>query len=111
MCTSFDVIYQSTNVITLLDGFRKDIAHIIVSLLLSKIGTKLDKGGVSGALLNDLSKAFDYTLLDLFNAKLHAQSLGSHIQCIGNAYLGCIEVHLGSCQTSMIELLVKRGND
>ena len=51
------------------------IAHIIVSLLLFKAGTKLHKGEISSALLNDLSKALECILLGLLNAKLHAHSL------------------------------------
>ena len=42
-------------------------------------------------------------LLDLFYTKLHAHSLGSYMQRIGNEYLGRIEVYLGPCQTSMID--------
>ena len=37
--------YKNTNVVTSLVGFRKGIAHIIVSLLLTKVGIKLNKGG------------------------------------------------------------------
>ena len=36
------------------------------------MGKKLDKDGKCGALLTDLSKAFDYLLHDLLMTKLHA---------------------------------------
>ena len=95
--------------VTKLVDFRKNIAHITVPLLLSKSGTKIDEGGVKGALLNDLSKAFEFILLGLFNKKLHAYSLDSHMQRICKAYFGRIKVYLRH-QTSMTELLVKIGN-
>ena len=88
-------------------GFQKDIAHIIVFLLLSKAGTKLKKGGVTRGLLNDLSKALECILL---NAKLHAPNLDSHTQRPGNAYLGRIIAYLGFCQTSVMEFIVKIDN-
>ena len=91
-------------------GFQKDIAHIIVFLLLSKAGTKLKKGGVTRGLMNDLSKALECILLDLFNAKLHAPNLDSHTQRPGNAYLGRIKAYLGFCQTSVMEFFVKIDN-
>ena len=65
--------------------FQKDIAHITVSMFVSKAGTKLDQ--VTSALLNDLSDALQCILFNLFNARLHARSLDLHIQCICNAYL------------------------
>ena len=49
--------YQNINVVTPLAGFRKEIEHTFLSFLLSKAGTKLDKGRVSGALINDFLKA------------------------------------------------------
>ena len=73
MHTSFDVIHQNTHVVTTV-GFRKDVAH----------NPKLGKGESSGLLLNGLSKAPERILLGLFNAKLHAHSLDSHIQCKDN---------------------------
>ena len=51
---------------TALAGFRDDIGHFTISLLLSKAGTNPDKGGVSVALLNNLSKALEFTLLHLY---------------------------------------------
>ena len=41
---------------------------------------KVDTGGACGALLNDLSKALEWILHDLFNVKLHEHSLDSHTQ-------------------------------
>ena len=56
-------------------GFRKDITHITVSLVLSKARTKLERGEVSGGLMIDLSKALECIFLELFNEKLYAHSL------------------------------------
>ena len=83
-------------VTTLLD-FRKNIVHITISLVLSKSRTELGKGGVSGVLLDHLSKALDCILFDLFNAKLCAHSLYSHIQRIGDAYFGFMKLYLEPC--------------
>ena len=77
--------YQNINMVTTVVCFQKDIAHITVSMFLSKVGTKLDQ--VTSALLNDLSNALECILFNLFNARLHAHSLDLHIQYICNAYL------------------------
>ena len=86
--------YQNTGVVTTLVGFEKICCNNVslllfkgynVSLLLLKTGTKLNQERVSGTLLNDLSKTLDWILFDLFNNKLHARLLDSHIQHIGNA--------------------------
>ena len=92
--------FQNKNVVTTLVGFQQDIARIIVFLLLSKVGKKLNKRGVGRALLNNFSRVLEYILLDLSNVKLHAQSLDLHMYCVGSAYLGRIKVYLGPCQTS-----------
>ena len=54
-------------------GFRKDFSaqHSLI-LLLEKCKLSLDKKGFCGALLTDLSKAFDCLDFDLFIAKLNA---------------------------------------
>ena len=68
--------YQNTNVV----GFQKDIVHITIYLLWSKAVRKVDRGGVSAALLTDLSTDFECNLLGLFSTKPHAHSVDSHIQ-------------------------------
>ena len=45
--------------------------HCLLDLL-EKLKNSVDKGGSFGALLTDLSKAFDYLDHELFNAKLNA---------------------------------------
>ena len=47
----------------------------------------LDYGGVFGALLTDLSKAFDYILHDLFNAKLEAYGFQTDALNLVHEYL------------------------
>ena len=42
-----------------------------------KDGTKVDTGGICGGLLNDVSKALESILRDLYNVQLHAHSLES----------------------------------
>ena len=71
--------YLITDVVTTLVGFRNDIAHTTVFLLLPKARKKLVKGRVSGGLLNDHSKALEWIMLDPFNAKLHTQNIASYI--------------------------------
>ena len=62
---------------SLLCGFRKgyNIQHALLRFLESCKMT-LDKGGIAGALLMDLSKAFDYIDYELLIAKLHAYGFG-----------------------------------
>ena len=81
MYTVCGVIRQNTHVVATLVGFRKNVAHITVYLPLSKSGTTLDRREVNGALLNGFAKAPECILIDIFNAKLHTQSLVSHIAC------------------------------
>ena len=54
-------------------GFRKKCStrHSLIAMI-GKARKILDKGGTFGALLTDLSKAFDCMTYDLLIAKLHA---------------------------------------
>ena len=48
-----------TSFVMILTNYYRVATHNTVFLLLFKAGTKLDKGGVSGGLLNDLSKGLE----------------------------------------------------
>ena len=74
--------YQNTNVLIILVGFQKDIAHITVSKALAK----LEKEVVIAALLSGFLNAYECILLYLLNVKLHPHSSDSHVQRIGDAY-------------------------
>ena len=54
-------------------GFRKKYStqHVLIAMI-EKVRKIFDKGGTFGALLKDLSKAFDCMTHDLLIAKLHA---------------------------------------
>ena len=67
------VAYMITFLSSLLCGFRKGCSaqHTLVRLL-EKFKVSLDEGDKAGAVLMDLSKAFDCSRNDLLIAKLHA---------------------------------------
>ena len=69
-------------------GFAKVLVHNIVFLQWLKNGQKcLDKDGVNGQLLTDLSKAFDYLLHDLLIAKLAAYGFDYELLTLMQSYL------------------------
>ena len=69
-------------------GFRKGFnAQDCLLVMTEKWKSMLDKGGVCGALLTDLSKAFDCLPHDLLLAKLHAYGLDYQSLKILSSYL------------------------
>ena len=73
---------------SLLCGFRQGYSaqHALVRLL-EKFKISLDKGGKAGAVLMDLSKAFDCIRHDLLIAKLHAYGFSQEALALINDYL------------------------
>ena len=73
---------------SLLCGFRQGYSaqHALVRLL-EKFKISLDKGGKAGAVLMDLSKAFDCIRHDLLIAKLHAYGFSYEALTLINDYL------------------------
>ena len=69
-------------------GFRKGFStqHCLIAML-EKWKTSIDKGGYAGALLTDLSKAFDCISYDLLIAKLDAYGFGYNSLKFIHSYL------------------------
>ena len=69
-------------------GFRQgyNTQHCLL-MMVEKWKDALDKGGLGGALLTDLSKAFDYIKHDLLIAKLGAYGFDSHSLSFVFSYL------------------------
>ena len=73
---------------SLLCGFRKGYsAQQALVRLLEKFKISLDEGGKAGAVLMDLSKAFDCIRHDLLIAKLHAYGFSHEALTLINNYL------------------------
>ena len=82
------VAYITPFLSSLLCGFRKGYSaqHALVRLL-EKFKISLDEGGKAGAVLMDLSKAFDCIRHDLLIAKLHAYGFSHEALTLINDYL------------------------
>ena len=82
------VAYITPFLSSLLCGFRKgyNAQHALVRLL-EKFKISLDEGGKAGAVLMDLSKAFDCIRHDLLIAKLHAYGFSRKALTLINNYL------------------------
>ena len=82
------VAYITPFLSSLLCGFRKgyNAQHALIRLL-EKFKISLDEGGKAGAVLMDLSKAFDCIKHDLLIAKLHAYGFSREALALINNYL------------------------
>ena len=82
------VAYITPFLSSLLCGFRQGYSaqHTLVRLL-EKLKISLDEGGKAGAVLMDLSKAFDCIRHDLLIAKLHAYGFSYEALTLINDYL------------------------
>ena len=68
-------------------GYRKGFSALIS--LLENWKVTLDKNGYAGAILMDLSKAFDCLNHDLLIAKLYAYGFSKNAVAIIRSYLNC----------------------
>ena len=90
-------------------GYRKghNAQHALVSLI-EKWRESLDKKGYAGAILMDLSKAFDTINHDLLIAKLHAYGFGKSALKLIKSYLSnrWQRTKINTCFSSWAELLL-----
>ena len=89
-------------------GFRKGIsAQDCLLVMIENWKRMLDNGGICGALLTDLSKAFDCLPHDLLLAKLHAYGLDSKSLKLLSNYLSNRKqrVHIGNVYSSWHDIL------
>ena len=89
-------------------GFRKGFnAQDCLIVLIETWKRMLDKGGTCGALLTDLSKAFDCLPRDLLIAKLHAHGVDSKSLRILSSYLTNRKqrVRMGTFYSSWFDIL------
>ena len=83
MYSYFDPIFSKNQC-----GFRQGhSAQHSLLVMIEKWKESLDKGGLAGALMTDLSKAFDCLKYDLFIAKLHAYGLDEQAVRFIHSYL------------------------
>ena len=80
--------YIETFLSKYLCGYRKrySVQHALIALL-EKLRIQLDKRGYGGAILMDLSKAFDTLNHDLLIAKLHAYGFIKSSLVLSKSYL------------------------
>ena len=94
---------------TYLCGYRKgySVQHALISLL-EKLRVSLDNKGYGGAILMDLSKAFDTLNHDLLIAKLHAYGFSRNALMLTKSYLSnrWQRTKVNNSYSSWIELLL-----
>ena len=90
-------------------GFRKGIStqHSLIAMI-EQWSKTLDEGGACGALLTDLSKAFDCMKHDLIIVKLHAYGFYTQSLKLINSYLSGRKhrTKIGNSFSEWLELLV-----
>ena len=89
-------------------GFRKGFsAQDCLIVMIEKWKRILDNGGICGALLTDLSKAFDCLTHDLLIAKLEAYGVNSRSLKILSSYLSNRKqrVHIGNVYSSWHDII------
>ena len=101
--------YIETFLSKYLCGYRKgySVQHALIALL-EKLRIQLDKRGYGGAILMDLSKAFDTLNHDLLIAKLHAYGFSKSALVLSQSYLSnrWQRTKINYSYSSWIELLL-----
>ena len=89
-------------------GYRKgySVQHALIALL-ETLHVSLDNKGYGGAILMDLSKAFDTLNHDLLIAKLHAYGFSRNVLMLIKSYLSnrWLRTKINNSYSSWIELL------
>ena len=100
--------YMETFLSPYLCGYRKgySVQHALIALL-EKLRVSLDNKGSGGAILMDLSKAFDTLNHDLLIAKLHAYGFSRDALLLIKSYLSnrWQRTKINNSYSSWIELL------
>ena len=101
--------YMETSLSPYLCGYREGYSvQLAIIVLLVKLRVSLDNKGCGGAILMDLSKAFDTLNHDLHIAKLHAYGFSKNALILIKSYLSnrWQRIKVNKSYSSWVELLI-----